>query len=167
MSFLRYVTNYKYFQAEHFNPEGIRSALQDAPNERPSVYRIVSPEFADRLCVLHGMSFKARPATLDYVLLPAALLLAHDLTPERTPGDIEHPLLVEAHHEIVGLTPAKLEDLCSSIETAAVAGKRLRKSDVRSIAKKEASDRTYGAAARALVSSQLEGWAFLFEDAEK
>ena len=74
MFLLRAVDNRNAFVAATFNKQSAKEQLTYPLNSPTSVFEVEDVAMADRISVIHGMSFKAQPEDLDYILLPVDLV---------------------------------------------------------------------------------------------
>jgi hypothetical protein len=163
MSYLRAVRNYKSFLGPTFDLSDVIERLKSRDGTPPSVYVVDGHPMAIRVITLYGMSYKAQPEKLDFVLLPHRLILEFSLTLRADPTGLNHPLLANSHFELLGLEiPGKLDLFANALSVANIDGRRLTPGELKANAAQEIIDPIHGEAARKLVEGR-PGWSFLFQ----
>ncbi len=161
MFLLRAVDNRNAFVAATFNKQSAKEQLTYPLNSPTSVFEVEDVAMADRISVIHGMSFKAQPEDLDYILLPVDLVRGFGLEIIANPTSIDHPLLIATHREIMGLNdPETLDRFCEEISQRGVFTQRLKKKAVKDLATREATDPDGGLFVKAIVAGRPK-WDFV------
>lgn len=112
--------------------EHVTEAAMDLFNPRrreegTSVYFAATPEEARSVAVVYALTHRD-PGTIDYVLIPDAVL--GEPPPEPRPDSNLVPYLSQRHQEILGMEQARAEDVARSTLQVGVEAVRLREPEI-------------------------------------